>query len=462
MQPGFLALAPLQMESDPLLPKGESILHRVRAWVIGLSLLGASGWGEGVYIPRRRNAIHPHCFMKIAFISYECLPDTGGGGIGTYIPEASQMLARRGHHVEVFAGSPTRQGTEETGVGVRIHRILVPTRECFATQVAPVYSERQRQIGFDVLEGPDYMADAFLAAKQAPGPALVVKLHVSRQLVNRIRYCQLPFWRRQLSRIGTRLRREGPYWSPRHPVHLVETAHVLQADELAAPSHAMAAQAAQQWGLRRETISVFPLPFTPTREYLEIPPGGGQNVVGYFGRLEPLKGAVDLVRAIPDVLRRHPATEFWFVGSSTPEMTQSLCRILGSRRDSVRFLGPVAREAIPTLLAQTRVCVFPSLWESFGYACCEAMAAARAVIGTKACGLEEVLGRGEAGRLVRPNCPVDLAESLIECLGDGDLRLRLGRAARECVLRCFNQDVVGPAQESSYERAIKRRQTEVS
>ena len=398
--------------------------------------------------------------MKIAFISYECHPDTGGGGIGTYIPEASRMLARRGHHVEVFTASSTRQGSEKVQPGVEIHRVLVPDRECFASKVAPIYAARQRQIGFDVLEGPDYMADASRAAQLEPGPALVVKLHVSRQLVNWIRYSQLPFWRRQLSRIGTRLRGEGPYWSPRHPVHLDETAHVRQAHELAAPSHAMAAKAAQQWRLRQETISVFPLPCTPTNEYLDIPAGGGQNVVGYFGRLEPLKGVLHLVRAIPAVLRRHPATEFWFVGSSTIAMTKTLCRSLGTHRHSVRFLGPVARAAIPALLAQTRVCVFPSLWESFGYACCEAMAAARAVIGTRDCGLEEVLGQGEAGLLARPTCPADLAESLVAFLDDGDLRLRLGRAARERVLRCFNEDVVGPAQESSYERAIARRQSQ--
>jgi glycogen synthase len=58
--------------------------------------------------------------MKIAFISYEYPPDTSYGGIATYVKQASQLLCQRGHHVEVFAASPDRCGTEvEEGILVQ-------------------------------------------------------------------------------------------------------------------------------------------------------------------------------------------------------------------------------------------------------------------------------------------------------------------------------------------------------
>ena len=62
--------------------------------------------------------------MNIAFISYEYPPDTAYGGIATYVHQAAMMLSRRGHHVEVFSGSPHRTGTENEEC-LLVHRINV-------------------------------------------------------------------------------------------------------------------------------------------------------------------------------------------------------------------------------------------------------------------------------------------------------------------------------------------------
>ena len=43
--------------------------------------------------------------MRVAFISYEYFGGAEGGGIGTYVRFASQMLARRGHSVAVFTSA---------------------------------------------------------------------------------------------------------------------------------------------------------------------------------------------------------------------------------------------------------------------------------------------------------------------------------------------------------------------
>src|ERR1051326_7229566 len=97
--------------------------------------------------------------MRIAFVSYEYPPDTADGGIATYVQQAAQMLQMRGHEVEVFAAS--RERTHSCiEKGVAVHRILEHDRTAFAGKIAPVFIERHASSLFDVLEGPDFNADA--------------------------------------------------------------------------------------------------------------------------------------------------------------------------------------------------------------------------------------------------------------------------------------------------------------
>src|SRR5437773_5690788 len=120
--------------------------------------------------------------MRIAFISYEFPPDTAVGGIATYVAQASRMLSARGHDVEVFSASPTRAGSW-TEDGIRVHRVQEPDRKKFRTTIASVYAARVKEQPFDVLEGPEYLADASEAARLAPGAAVVVRMHTPSYLI---------------------------------------------------------------------------------------------------------------------------------------------------------------------------------------------------------------------------------------------------------------------------------------
>ena len=114
--------------------------------------------------------------MKIAFISYEYPPDTAYGGIATYIHQAAKMLSRRGHHVEVFAASPFRSGTEDED-GLLVHRICEKRQKNFFGPIAQIFADRHAEVEFDVLEGPEYSADASEAVRLVPDIPLVIKLH---------------------------------------------------------------------------------------------------------------------------------------------------------------------------------------------------------------------------------------------------------------------------------------------
>src|ERR1700761_4991312 len=112
--------------------------------------------------------------MRIAFVSYEFAGTASGGGIGTYVRSASAMMAARGHEVEVFTSAPPDPRTLSPSVIVH----SVPSdRPSFAAAVASSYAKRHVARPFDVVEGPEYGAEASEIAHRFPDLPLVVKLH---------------------------------------------------------------------------------------------------------------------------------------------------------------------------------------------------------------------------------------------------------------------------------------------
>jgi glycosyltransferase involved in cell wall biosynthesis len=85
-----------------------------------------------------------------------------------------------------------------------------------------------------------------------------------------------------------------------------------------------------------------------------------------------------------------------------------------------------------------RVAVVPSFFEGFGFPASEAMACGLPVVANAAGALPEVVGSdGSAGVIVPPRNPPALASALAGVLADPARAERMGRAARERVLRLF-------------------------
>ena len=408
--------------------------------------------------------------LHIAFISYEYPPDTAAGGIATYVKQAAQMLAGRGHAVEVFAAGKGRGGDEEEENGVLVHRLQDPTgagdgTHDFSERIAPLFALRHRDAPFDVLEGPEYRAEARDAVRLAPEIPLVVKLHTPSFLLRSMNTALYGPVRRTLSAAKSLLRRERPFYDY-NPAEDPERAHcLLDADEVAAPSRAIGERVAKEWGLDPEILSFYPLAYTPPPALLQVPLETSTNTVTYYGRLEMRKGVVDLAAAIPLILAACPSARFRFVGRSltSPKMGQDmrafLTQALARQSSAVEFRDPVSPDSIPALLAETDICVFPSLWESFGYTCLEAMAAGRGVVATDPSGMAEMLREGgaEFGLLVPPQSPERIAAATIALLQNPARRIAFGKSARQRVLEQYSVSRVGALQEESYRRAINRR-----
>ncbi|NEQ49248.1 MAG: glycosyltransferase family 4 protein [Leptolyngbya sp. SIO3F4] len=403
--------------------------------------------------------------MKIAFISHEYPPDTALGGIATYVYQVSRLLQSRGHQVEIFSCSPYREGMEIED-GIAVHRISNVTMEAFSQRIAPVFEKRHRQIHFDVIEGSEIEAPAQGPIELVPDIPLVVKLHTPKFLIDSLAKSAIhPITKVRHSINLLRLGRNPIQFWHYDPKSDPERLHTLAADEVVILTQSMADKVQRLWGLSADQFSYVPNPYVPSPDLLKIPVDTQTQTVTFLGRLESRKGVVELAKAIPFVVKQCPDVKFRFVGKSRVapnlkmSMDQYLGKILRQCRDSVEFIDGVSLEEIPSILATTDVCAFPSHWENFPNVCLEAMAAARGIVGSAEGGMNEMLDGGQVGKLVNPKQPRQIATAIIELLGNPKQRMAMGQAARQRLLVEYNAERIGTLLEESYTRAIQRRQT---
>jgi glycogen(starch) synthase len=402
--------------------------------------------------------------MRIAFISHEFPPNTGGG-IGTYLRQVAPLLAAAGHDVEVFAGGREAATLRESPTLV-IHRIACATSPAFAEAVLEPFAAIHRAHPFDVVEGCDFDASAVAIKRRFPALPYVCKLHTPRFAVDEMHHHPPVFRDRLRMTLGAwRRGRSAPSFTAAALRHSPEARRELEAisiaDVIASPSQAIADKAREWVPGCDSRLRVFPYPFLPAPALLAIPADTLTRRVTFLGRIEERKGVLDLAAAIPLILARHPDTRFRFVGRAMPALdggqsTDELIRTrLGAAAAKVEFPGAQPPENIAALLAETDLLVVPSHWESYGLVCCEGLAAARGVVGSAAGGMAEILDHGSCGRLVPPHSPAAIATEVCHLLEHPEERIRLGLAGRQRMLDHFSPARMLPDQLASYRLAVE-------
>ena len=143
----------------------------------------------------------------------------------------------------------------------------------------------------------------------------------------------------------------------------------------------------------------------------------GRPTVGFVGRLEPRKGALDLLRALPGLTARVPGARLVLAGGGELGGSRSYAdevRAEAARHgDSVLMLGEVPEAA--RLMPWLDVLAVPSLVEPFGTVAAEALAAGTPVVATRSGGMQEYVTEA-VGALVPPGDPAALADALAAVL----------------------------------------------
>lgn len=161
----------------------------------------------------------------------------------------------------------------------------------------------------------------------------------------------------------------------------------------------------------------------------------GQRVAIAAGRLSPEKGFHLLVEAAATVARTDPDARFVLFGCGGEEAR--LRRAIVDAGLARTFVLGGFRSDLDRLLPWGDLLVLPSFVEGLPNVVLEASAAGIPSVATRVGGTAEVLVDGETGYLIEPGDVPMLADRLSRLLADGDLRSRMGRAARERVRQQF-------------------------
>lgn len=163
-----------------------------------------------------------------------------------------------------------------------------------------------------------------------------------------------------------------------------------------------------------------------------------QNVL-FLGRLGERKGAYDLLKVIPDVLKRIPNARFFFGGDGEVERCKKLAEKIGIA-DNVSFLGWIRDTEKEEYLKKCSTFVLPSYHEGMPMSVLESMSYGLATISTNAGGIPQIISQGIDGYRVEAGDLKELETTLVRVLISSNEKRILGQAARKKIVEKFNAE----------------------
>lgn len=211
-----------------------------------------------------------------------------------------------------------------------------------------------------------------------------------------------------------------------------------------------AARMVRDEGIPDERIALVPPGFLPSKVRKKIPVGLEARIVGKIvllgvGPFLPRKGMDVAVLAMKEISARYPNVHLVLVGSG-PESgyLSELIRVHGLE-NAVTMTGFIRDDEYAGVLAKTGILLKPGREReddagTLGTTLMEAAWSGIPVIAGRVAGSEEVVRTGFSGILVPPGRVEALVEAVASLVQADDLRLRMGKNAREMARREFDLD----------------------
>src|SRR4051794_7558367 len=242
--------------------------------------------------------------MRVLLVSQEFPPETGWGGIGTYLGVLAPALVRAGAEVHVLSVVEGQPRSDRELEGVHVHRVPLrrPRGVGRATHLpltwrrmslAAAVSRQMRRLGhrFDVCESPDWGAEGLALALRRALP-LVVRLHSGASQV-------FPY----VGPVGRDRR-----WAIRCEEALLRRANVVTG------TRAQTSTVARELDLDPAGVRTITCPIARVER---LPPANGSPLVLFAGRFEARKGPDVLLRAVPRLRERVPDLRIVLRGTDT-------------------------------------------------------------------------------------------------------------------------------------------------
>lgn len=185
-------------------------------------------------------------------------------------------------------------------------------------------------------------------------------------------------------------------------------------------------------------------------------------VFGMLGRVHPVKGQIEFLKAAREIAAVDPRARFLIVGDAPPGWGAYKAEVERAIHDfglaGRALLTNVASSEIPAVLGNLDVLMAPSIVESFSYSLLEAMSMRLPIVTTDVGGVREMMVHGQSGLIVPPGDTPALLREAKRLLADAELRARIGRAARVRVEERFTLATMAARTTAIYREVMQARE----
>jgi len=353
------------------------------------------------------------------------------GGMSVYIRELAAALGRQGHTIDVYTRvhDPRDAQLDSLGRNARLVHLRAGSDE-----------EMHKLVVYSYLEDYACALEAFRKANDLRYDLIFSHYWVSAELGREVRlWWGVPhvvmFHTLGAIKNSLGIGEDEPDLRIEKERELAEGAHRV----IAATDREKAALA-RYYGTPEDRVGVVPCgvsmsvfrPRNKGASRRKVGLGEGK-VVLFAGRIEPLKGIDQLLRAV--ALLPDENARLVVIGGNEENQEQiDGLRALAGRlgvSDRVVFAGTVKHELMPYYYAAADVCVVPSYYESFCLVALEALACGTPVVATDVGDLRSIIRGGQTGFVLPDNSPRGLAARVAEVLSwpADEARARLIRAS---------------------------------
>ena len=180
-----------------------------------------------------------------------------------------------------------------------------------------------------------------------------------------------------------------------------------------------------------------------------------KNLILFVGRDYFRKGLLNLIKALPLVLKEIPGARAIVIG---PEYLHSrLAAKLLSRNLPIEFINGLSPEDTRKYFCRANLFVLPSEIEASGIVLLEAMAAGLPIVATRVGGIPEIIHNGVNGILVEKGDNRQLATSIITGLRNGKIEKIADPRNHPIWGDMFNPRRMVESIESAYQQTISKR-----
>jgi glycosyltransferase involved in cell wall biosynthesis len=190
-----------------------------------------------------------------------------------------------------------------------------------------------------------------------------------------------------------------------------------------------------------EFLAEFPPPDTSPIRFISI------------GRLLHWKGFHLGLRAFAQA--KVPDSEYWIVGDGPEQERMQVLATDLSIAHKVKFWGRLPRLETLSKLAECQVLVHPSLHDSGGWVCLEAMAAGRPVICLDLGGPSQQITKETGFKIPAHTIEQsvsDIAEVMVKISSDPELRITMGQAGQRRVQKYYSWESKGQQLANTYQK----------